>query len=90
MMLFFSGVIFLLHYPEVSATVILALRGVDDFNKEDCAPLRYASILISKGFFCRPQDVGLVVEMHLRVVSFVLWSVLLCLFLSAFDLCQNY
>ncbi|RVW47172.1 hypothetical protein CK203_070194 [Vitis vinifera] len=66
-----SGLIFLLLHPELSATVILALRGVDDFHKEDCAPLRYASILISKGFFCRPREVGLVVEMHLRVVNAV-------------------
>lgn len=76
-MVFFAGLIFLLLHPELSATVILALRGVDDFNKEDCAPLRYASILISKGFFCRPREVGLIAEMHLRVVSFLWLSILL-------------
>ena len=79
--MFFSGLIFLLLHPELSATVILALRGVDDFNKEDCAPLRFASILISKGFFFRPREVGLVIEMHLRVVSFLLLTILFCLFL---------
>lgn len=62
------GLIFLLNHSELSATLILALRGVDDMNKEDCVPLRYASVLISKGFFCRPSEVGMIVEMHLRVV----------------------
>ncbi|KAK9290992.1 hypothetical protein L1049_009175 [Liquidambar formosana] len=63
-----SGLIFLLLHSELSATLILALRGVDDMNKEECVPLRYASVLISKGFFCRPREVGMVVEMHLKAV----------------------
>ncbi|XP_043719818.1 protein virilizer homolog [Telopea speciosissima] len=64
-----SGLIFLLLQPEVTATVILTLEGVEDMNKEDCIPLRYASVLISKGFYCRPQEVGMITEMHLRVVN---------------------
>ncbi|XP_043712875.1 protein virilizer homolog [Telopea speciosissima] len=64
-----SGLVFLLLQPEVTATVILSLVGVEDMNKEDCIPLRYASVLISKGFYCRPQEVGMICEMHLRVVN---------------------
>ncbi|KAK3033337.1 hypothetical protein RJ639_034184 [Escallonia herrerae] len=63
-----SGLVFLLHDPEISTTVILALRGAD-LKKEESVPLRYASVLISKGFFCRPQEVGTIVETHLRGVN---------------------
>ncbi|WCJ34180.1 embryo defective 2016 [Euphorbia peplus] len=63
-----SGLIFLSHYPELSTTLIDALRG-GDMNKEDCVPLRYASVLMSKGFVCSPREVGIIVEMHLRVVN---------------------
>ncbi|KAK8562208.1 hypothetical protein V6N12_049255 [Hibiscus sabdariffa] len=64
-----SGLGFLLQQPELSATLIHALKGVDTMNKEECVPLRYASILISKGFTCSPQEVGIIVETHLRVVN---------------------
>ncbi|KAK7812857.1 hypothetical protein CFP56_006549, partial [Quercus suber] len=64
-----SGLIFLLNHPELSATIIHALRGGDDVNKEEFLPLRYASILISKGFFCSLQEVGMIVGVHLRVVN---------------------
>lgn len=64
-----SGLIFLLNHPELSATIISALRGGHDLNKEEFLPLRYASVLISKGFFCSPQEVGTIVGMHLRVVN---------------------
>ncbi|KAM1647231.1 hypothetical protein EV2_008988 [Malus domestica] len=66
-----SGLIFLLHHPELSATIIGALRGADDVNKDACLPLRYAFISLSKGFFCAPQDVGMIVGVHLRVVNAV-------------------
>lgn len=66
-----SGLIFLLLHPEISTTLILALRGADDMNREECVPLRYASVLSSKGFFCDPHDVGMIVETHLRVVNAV-------------------
>jgi hypothetical protein len=65
----FSGLIFLLNHPELSATVINALRGGHDMNKEEFLPLRYASVLISKRFFLSPQEVGMIVGVHLRVVS---------------------
>jgi hypothetical protein len=65
----YSGLIFLLHHPELSATIIHALRGGDNVNKDVCLPLRYASVSISKGFFCIPQEVGMIVGMHLRVVG---------------------
>ncbi|CAK9141127.1 unnamed protein product [Ilex paraguariensis] len=64
-----SGLIFLLLDPELSMTVILALRGAEDLKKEESIPFHYASVLISKGFFCRPSDVGIIVETHLRVVN---------------------
>lgn len=68
-MVSFSGLIFLLHHSEISTTLIHALRGANDMNKEDCVPLRYAYVLMSKGFACGPQEVATIVEMHLRVVS---------------------
>lgn len=68
-MLSCSGLIFLLQHPELSGTLIHALRGGDNVNKDVCLPLRYASVSISKGFFCVPQEVGMIVGMHLRVVG---------------------
>jgi hypothetical protein len=65
----FPGLIFLLNYPELCTTVIDALRGVGGMNREECVPLRYASVLLSKGFVCSPHEVGVIVETHLRVVS---------------------
>lgn len=59
---------FLLLDPELSTTVILALKGSDSKIQESI-PLRYASVLISKGFFCRPREIGVVLKTHLRVVS---------------------
>ncbi|XP_021289040.1 uncharacterized protein LOC110420160 isoform X3 [Herrania umbratica] len=64
-----SGLVFLLHQPELTATLIHALKGADAMSKEECVPLRYASVLISKGFTCSPQEVGTIVETHLRVVN---------------------
>lgn len=49
---------------------MLALKAGDNLNKEVCVPLRYAFVLITKGFFCDPGEVGIVLGMHLRVVSF--------------------
>ncbi|EEF38272.1 conserved hypothetical protein [Ricinus communis] len=64
-----SGLIFLSQHPELSTTIVDALRGTGDINKEECVPLRYASVLLSKGFVCSPREVGIIVEMHLRVVN---------------------
>ncbi|KAM7261978.1 hypothetical protein ACFE04_021055 [Oxalis oulophora] len=64
-----SGIVFLLHHPQLSATIIHALRGVNDVCKEECLPLRYASVLISKGFACGPREVGMIIEIHLRVLN---------------------
>ncbi|KAM7500791.1 hypothetical protein LguiA_025205 [Lonicera macranthoides] len=65
-----SGLLFLLHDPELSTTIILALRGAD-LKKEESVPLRYASVLISKGFFCHPQEVGVIIETHLKAVNVI-------------------
>lgn len=64
-----SGLIFLLNYPELCTTLIDALRGVGGMSREECVPLRYASVLLSKGFVCSPHEVGVIVETHLRVVN---------------------
>ncbi|KAF9595898.1 hypothetical protein IFM89_005966 [Coptis chinensis] len=64
-----SGLLFLLLQPEVAAALVHSLKGVEDNNKGECLPLRYASVLIKKGFFCLPQDVGMITELHLRVVN---------------------
>ncbi|KAL0338696.1 UNVERIFIED_CONTAM: protein virilizer [Sesamum angustifolium] len=63
-----SGLGFLLHDPEISSTIIYALRGMEDVQKEDTLSLRYASILMSKGFFCRPMEVGMIVEVHMKAL----------------------
>ncbi|KAL3755539.1 hypothetical protein ACJRO7_002572 [Eucalyptus globulus] len=64
-----SGLLFLAHQPELSSTIVHCLKGGDSTRKEDCLPLRYASILLSKGFFCGSEEVGMILEMHLRVVN---------------------
>ncbi|CAA3021769.1 Hypothetical predicted protein [Olea europaea subsp. europaea] len=66
-----SGLTFLLHDPEVSSLIIHALRGVDDIRKEDSISLRYASVLISKNFVCHPQEVSMIIEMHVRAINAV-------------------
>ncbi|KAL4591857.1 hypothetical protein LXL04_004831 [Taraxacum kok-saghyz] len=65
-----SGLKFLLLDPELSNTIILALKGSDSKTQESI-PLRYASVLISKGFFCRPREVGVVLKTHLRVMNVI-------------------
>ncbi|CAK7342049.1 unnamed protein product [Dovyalis caffra] len=64
-----SGLIFLLNHPELCTTLVDALRGAGGMNREECVPLRYASVLLSKGFVCSPHEVGVIVETHLRVVN---------------------
>ncbi|KAK4362634.1 hypothetical protein RND71_017875 [Anisodus tanguticus] len=64
-----SGLIFLGRDPEVATTIIHALRGADNWKKEESISLRHASVLISKGFFCHPRDVALIIEMHLKAIN---------------------
>ncbi|KAI9122390.1 hypothetical protein K1719_007079 [Acacia pycnantha] len=64
-----SGLIFLLQDPELSTILIHALKGGHVVSREDCIPLRYASVLLSKGFSCSPLEIGLIVGMHLRMVN---------------------
>lgn len=66
-----SGLTFLVHHHEVTNSLVFALKGVDNVSKEESMPLRYASVLLSKGFTCRSTDVGVISEMHLRAVSFL-------------------
>lgn len=66
-----SGLVFLLLHPELSTTVVQALKGADILKRKEPIPLRYASTLISKGFFCHPEEIGMIVELHLRVVNAV-------------------
>ncbi|CAI0405945.1 unnamed protein product [Linum tenue] len=64
-----SGLLFLSNHPELSTTIIDALRNTSDMKMEECLPLRYASILSAKGFVCGPREVGTIIDMHLRVVN---------------------
>ncbi|XP_021852766.1 protein virilizer homolog [Spinacia oleracea] len=64
-----SGLVFLLQHPDLSSTIIRAFKGDDNVTK--FIPLRYAYVLVSKGFFCHLQEVGTNLEMHLRVVHAV-------------------
>ncbi|GAU28853.1 hypothetical protein TSUD_21900 [Trifolium subterraneum] len=66
-----SGLIFLLQDPELSSTLIRAFKGGHHSNKEDSIPLRYASVLISKGFFCSPVEIGTIIGMHLKMVNVI-------------------
>ncbi|KAI7728685.1 hypothetical protein M8C21_019056 [Ambrosia artemisiifolia] len=65
-----SGLMFLLLDPELATTVIHALKGPDS-SMQESIPLRYASILISKGFFCHPREIGIIMKTHLRVVNVI-------------------
>lgn len=64
-----TGLIFLGCDPEVATTIIHALRGADNWKKEESISLRHASVLISKGYFCHPRDVALIIEMHLKAIN---------------------
>ncbi|XP_030553813.1 protein virilizer homolog [Rhodamnia argentea] len=64
-----SGLLFLAHQPELSSTIVHCLKGGDSTGKDECLPLRYASNLLSKGFSCGSEEVGMILEMHLRVVN---------------------
>ncbi|TMW91087.1 hypothetical protein EJD97_014800 [Solanum chilense] len=64
-----SGLIFLGRDPEVATIIIHALRGADTWKKEESISLRHASVLISKGYFCHPRDVALIIEMHLKAIT---------------------
>ncbi|CAH2054969.1 unnamed protein product [Thlaspi arvense] len=67
-----TGLSYLLDHSQLTATIIQSLKGSVDLNKEEeCVPLRYASVLISKGFTCSFLEIGINLEVHLRVVSAV-------------------
>ncbi|XP_051150201.1 protein virilizer homolog isoform X2 [Andrographis paniculata] len=63
-----SGLNFLMQDPEVSSTIIHALWGREYIHKEDSLSLRHAYTLLSKGFFCYPNEVGMIIEMHMRAL----------------------
>ncbi|KAJ1294785.1 hypothetical protein BS78_01G173400 [Paspalum vaginatum] len=64
-----SGLSFLLSQPEATELIVLSLQDVETMNKAECITLRQAFVLLSKGFFCRPQEVGMITELHLKVGS---------------------
>ncbi|KAF8682053.1 hypothetical protein HU200_045513 [Digitaria exilis] len=64
-----SGLSFLLSQPEATELIVLSLQDAENMNKAECITLRQAFILLSKGFFCRPQEVGMITELHLKVGS---------------------
>lgn len=63
-----TGLSFLLSQPEATELIVLSLQDGKDMNKTECITLRHAFVLLSKGFFCRPQEVGMITELHLKVV----------------------
>ncbi|VFQ87443.1 unnamed protein product [Cuscuta campestris] len=66
-----SGLVFLACNLEQSTTLVHALRGSDKWEKENSISLRYASALISKGFFLYPHEIALIMEMHLKAINAV-------------------
>ncbi|CAA7405436.1 unnamed protein product [Spirodela intermedia] len=62
-----SGLTFLLLQPEATAALVSSLQGFEDSDKAEYVTIRHAAVLISKGFFCRPQEIGMIAELHLRV-----------------------
>ncbi|CAN6292909.1 unnamed protein product [Urochloa humidicola] len=64
-----SGLSFLLSQPEATELIVLSLQDAENMNKAECITLRQAFVLLSKGFFCRPQEVGMITELHLKVGS---------------------
>lgn len=62
-----SGLTFLLLQPEATATLVLSLQGAEDKRTAECLTLRQAAVLMSKGFFCHPQEIAMIMEIHLRV-----------------------
>lgn len=64
-----SGLSFLLSQPEATELILLSLQDAEKMNKSECITLRQAFVLLSKGFFCRPKEVGLITELHLKVGS---------------------
>jgi hypothetical protein len=63
-----SGLSFLLGQPEATELILLSLQDGEDMSKTECMTLRQAFVLLSKGFFCRPQEVAMITELHLKVV----------------------
>ncbi|XP_078432538.1 mRNA methyltransferase EMB2016 isoform X2 [Wolffia australiana] len=64
-----SGLLFLLCQPEATAALVLSLQGMEESEKADYVTLRHAAVLMSKGFFCRPEEIGMIAEVHLRVAG---------------------
>uniref|UniRef100_A0A0D9XI97 Uncharacterized protein n=1 Tax=Leersia perrieri TaxID=77586 RepID=A0A0D9XI97_9ORYZ len=64
-----SGLSFLLGQPEATELILLSLQDGEDMSKTECMTLRQAYVLLSKGFFCRPQEVAMITELHLKVGS---------------------
>lgn len=62
-----SGLTVLLLQPEATATLLLSLQGAEDRSMVECMTLRKAAVLMSKGFFCHPQEIAMITEIHLRV-----------------------
>ncbi|KAH0460140.1 hypothetical protein IEQ34_010803 [Dendrobium chrysotoxum] len=62
-----SGLTFLLLQPEITSTVVLSLQCFENNNKSECSTLRQAAFQMSKGFFCHPQEIAMIMEIHLRV-----------------------
>ncbi|XP_010906480.1 protein virilizer homolog isoform X2 [Elaeis guineensis] len=67
LLFYHSGLLFLLVQPDATELIILSLRDAEDTSKKECMALRQAAVFLSKGFFCHPQEVGMIIELHLKV-----------------------
>ncbi|KAH7674399.1 Protein virilizer protein [Dioscorea alata] len=62
-----SGLTFLLNETEAISLLMCSLQDEKHTSATECLTLRQAAVFLSKGFFCRPQDVRMIAELHLRV-----------------------
>ncbi|KAJ0980701.1 hypothetical protein J5N97_008956 [Dioscorea zingiberensis] len=62
-----SGLTFLLNQTETTALLMRSLQDEKQMSNTDFITLRQAAVFLSKGFFCRPQEVRMITELHLRV-----------------------
>ncbi|XP_020597911.1 uncharacterized protein LOC110037579 [Phalaenopsis equestris] len=62
-----SGLTFLLLEPEITSSVILSLQCFENKKNSEYLTLRQAAFQISKGFFCHPHEIAMIMDTHLRV-----------------------
>lgn len=71
--------------PEIMKILIRSLKAMDDIDKINCLTLRDATNFVSKGYLCRPEEIGMIMELHLGVVSFYYIFNTVLVFSKVFD-----